>query len=106
MLSRTLFSHIYIYIYCYVLCIQLEFVQQDGLWVHIKSITPDNNCIVGWMDYPENASTIDPQEQQSNYYDQYVVIWVALESLLPPKRGDLRFFWQKKKCVKKRGATI
>ena len=26
------------------------------------------------MDYPENASIIDPQEQQSDYYDRYVVL--------------------------------
>jgi hypothetical protein len=26
--------------------------------------------LVAWMDYPENASIIDPKEQQSDYYDR------------------------------------
>ena len=31
-------------------------------------------CSLGWAwDYPENASIIDPQEQQSDYYSWYVV---------------------------------
>ena len=49
-------------------------VQQDGLRVHINSISPYNNRIVEWMYYPENPSIIDPQEQQSDYYDRYVVV--------------------------------
>jgi len=27
--------------------------------------------LVAWMDYPENASIIDPKEQQSDYYDRF-----------------------------------
>ena len=49
---------------------QLESVQQEGLSVNFKSITAETCAIGGWMDYPENASIIDPQEQQSDYYDQ------------------------------------
>ena len=50
---------------------QLELVQREELPIHIQSITPQNGLIVGWADYPENASIIDPQEQQSDYYDRY-----------------------------------
>ena len=50
---------------------QLELVQREELRIHVQSITPQNGLIVGWADYPENASIIDPQEQQSDYYDRY-----------------------------------
>jgi len=49
---------------------QLESVQREQLKMHIDSITSENGLIVGWMDYPENASIIDPKEQQSDYYDR------------------------------------
>ena len=54
---------------------QLELVQQEQLVLtfHKKSITQDNNLIVAWIDYPENPSIIDPQEQQSDYYDRYTL---------------------------------
>ena len=50
---------------------QLESVQGEGLSVNFKSISAENCAIGGWMDYPENASIIDAQEQQSDYYDRY-----------------------------------
>jgi phosphoribosylformylglycinamidine (FGAM) synthase-like amidotransferase family enzyme len=49
---------------------QLESVQREQLKMHIDGITSENGLIVGWMDYPENASIIDPKEQQSDYYDR------------------------------------
>ena len=45
-------------------------VQQEELSIHVN-ITAENCLIVGWMDYPEKASIIDLQEQQSDYYDWY-----------------------------------
>jgi hypothetical protein len=50
---------------------QLEAVQREQLQIHIQSITADNGLLVGWMDYPENASIIDSKEQQSDYYDRF-----------------------------------
>ena len=49
---------------------QLESVQREQLKIQIESITKENGLIVAWMDYPENASIIDPNEQQSDYYDR------------------------------------
>jgi hypothetical protein len=49
---------------------QLESVQREQLKIQIESITKENGMIVVWMDYPENASIIDPKEQQSDYYDR------------------------------------
>jgi len=48
----------------------LESVQREQLQIQIDSITSENGLVVAWMDYPENASIIDPQEQQSDYYDR------------------------------------
>ena len=50
-------------------------VQREGLSVHVKSITPKNCLTVSWMDYAENASIIDPHEQQSDYYDRYNLLF-------------------------------
>ena len=49
---------------------QLETVQREQLPIQVRSITKDNNIVAAWVDYPENASIIDPQEQQSDYYDR------------------------------------
>ena len=66
--------------YCCVLSLQLELVQQEGLKIFVESITAENNCIGGWMDYPENASIIDPHEQQSDYYDRYKLLTAMFAS--------------------------
>jgi hypothetical protein len=52
---------------------QLESVQREQLKIQITNITRDNDMLVAWMDYPENASIIDPKEQQSDYYDRYYI---------------------------------
>ena len=46
---------------------QLETVQREQLPIQVRSITKDNNIVAAWVDYIENASIIDPQEQQSDY---------------------------------------
>ena len=49
---------------------QLETVQREQLPIQVRSITKHNNIVAAWVDYPENASIIDPQEQQSDYYNR------------------------------------
>ena len=49
---------------------QLETAQREQLPIQVRSITKDNNIVAAWVDYPENASIIDSQEQQSDYYDR------------------------------------
>ena len=51
---------------------QLETVQREQLPIQVRSINKHNNIVAAWVDYPENASIIDPQEQQSDYYDRLV----------------------------------
>ena len=50
---------------------QLETVQREQHKIQIESITSENGLLVAWMDYLENASIINPQEQQSDYYDSF-----------------------------------
>ena len=67
---------------------QLESVQREGLSVNFKSITAENCAIGGWMDYPENASIIDPQEQQSDYYDRYDCLFLSSGNITSAARAS------------------